>query len=205
MESLDENKNKLDKISSFSFGWNEPHSKPFTSKTVDNTKRIVNEIEKVGLTQPFLAPWAGGEGIQLEWTIYKNLKEYYLELNVLEDKITCLINNGECSNNSVECSFDNIENAINMIKLFFNDITSSNIEVTQKEQEIAEKAHDFFENNLDNVETSEQRETYILSAMLLSKLYKRPCEYKEAPNTTANSKKKRIKKYVNHYTSQNNW
>lgn len=79
--SYSENKNKIKEISELKTGWYDKTSQPICKKALNNLEKIVDKLHDNHLTQPFIVPWAGGVGCQLEYE-YGNI---YLEINFCEE------------------------------------------------------------------------------------------------------------------------
>lgn len=79
--NLADNLAKLDKISKFEKDWNGYGAEPIPQIAIDRASRILTDLDRDKLPQPFVAPTAA-QTIQLEWEKEDGL---YLEINVWAD------------------------------------------------------------------------------------------------------------------------
>lgn len=82
--TYEENLKKLDQISKLEKNWNGYDADPIPRDIIDDARKVLTDIESTGthmghiLPQPFVAPFADGRGIQLEW----ENEAYYLEIHI---------------------------------------------------------------------------------------------------------------------------
>lgn len=75
--TLKDNLAKLDEIAKFEKNWNGYDADPIPEDLIAETRSILNGLGD--LPQPFLAPFAGGDGIQIEW---EKKDGTYLEIEI---------------------------------------------------------------------------------------------------------------------------
>lgn len=74
---LKDNLRKLDEISKFEKNWNGYDADPVPEFLIEETRSILKGLGD--LPQPFLAPFASGDGIQIEW---EEKDGRYLEIDI---------------------------------------------------------------------------------------------------------------------------
>lgn len=75
--TLKDNLARLDEISKFEKNWNLYDADPLPTEVIEEARRILIDLDKVGLPQPFVAPTAA-YAIQFEW----DNDCFYLEMEV---------------------------------------------------------------------------------------------------------------------------
>ena len=84
---------------------------PIHDRSLDEMRFLVEQCAELGIPQPEIFPWAGGDGVQAEWEY-----DWYIEINISSRGVEALLLKEHDYKNAIECKFDNALNAILLVK-----------------------------------------------------------------------------------------
>ena len=108
MKTYEENINLIESLKDFRGGDN--YDIPVYSHAIYDMKYIVEECNGLNIPQPFISPWAGGDGIQAVWEC-----EWYIEINSCWDYKSILFVKG---NEVVNTHINSVGDAFILAKQF---------------------------------------------------------------------------------------
>lgn len=118
MNEYEKNLERLELLKTFKGGNNE--DVPLHPTALDDMKYIIEKCKEHNLPQPEIFPWAGGIGIQAEWSY-----DWYLEIDSSCSGVSVLFVKERYYDDGIALSIS-LEDAFRLAKTFLNHVVDLN-------------------------------------------------------------------------------
>lgn len=110
-EEYFKNLDRVEIIKTFMGGDNE--DVPVYPEAIEHMKYIVEQCNRYSVPQPEIFPWAGGNGVQAEWTY-----DWYIEIDSCDKGISILMVKGTDYDNAISTNISDVKTAFLLVKEF---------------------------------------------------------------------------------------
>lgn len=115
MDEYNKNLELIEWLKTFKGGDNE--DVPLHTESLNDMKTLVQLCKDHNIPQPEIFPWAGGNGVQAEWSY-----DWYLEVDSCDKGVSILCVNERYYDDAINIKVNNILDAFKVVKAFIKHV-----------------------------------------------------------------------------------